>query len=352
MKLGFVVNPLAGSGGPLAAGGSDGLPLALAGGWAAARAGRALAGLAGADVMLFTAAGAMGAAVAKAANVPATVVHVPARATSAADTVALVAAAVAAGAEIILFAGGDGTARDVLAARPPIPVLGIPAGVKMHSGVFAPSPAAAAASLARLLAGAPRRLAQAEVVDRDGEGRLCLYGQLPVLADLPRQAAKAGGVSADALLPGAIAEAATRLRAEPVCMIGPGLTMLALKQALAGAGSLLGVDVFAHGRLVAADADAATVLALAGDAAPLLVLGVIGGQGFLLGRGNRQLAPALLARAQWPPLVIASAAKLAALPGGALWIDSGDEALDAALAGHIEVRTGRRRAMMMRLHAA
>lgn len=352
MKLGFVVNPLAGTGGPLACKGSDDLAVAVASDWAMTRAVRALAGLAEQDVSLLTAAGSMGAVAARVTNVPATVIHVPGPVTSAADTKAVVTAAVAAGAEFILFAGGDGTARDVLAAAPDVPVLGIPAGVKMHSGVFAPSPAAAAASLSRLAAARPRQLDLADVVDRDSDGALRLYGHLPVLADLPRQAAKAFAVPADAAVPGAIAEMAGRLRALPLCFIGPGLTMLALKRALADTGTLLGVDVFCHGELIASDADADTLLTLAGEARPVLALGVIGGQGFLLGRGNRQIGPALLSRAVWPPLVIASAAKLAGLPGGRLWLDTGDEALDAALAGPLEVRTGYRQSMMMRLHAA
>ncbi len=349
MRLGFVVNPLAGTGGPLALKGSDGLASEAAGGWAAARAARALQGLAG-GVTLLTGADAMGEAVAAAAGVVAEVVHRPPGASCGADTTACVAAAMAAGAELIVFVGGDGTARDVLAAAPMVPVLGVPAGVKMHSSVFATSPGAAAAILADVAARGITGSALAEVLDRDADGHVRLFGQLPVLAAAPRQAAKAVGTDPDAALAGAIAEAAARARSAPLCIIGPGLTMNRLKLALAGAGTLLGCDVYAHGQLQLADAAAAQLRAVIGAGAPMLILGVVGGQGFLLGRGNQQLGPDVLARVQWPPLILASAAKLALLP--ALLVDTGDEALDTRLAGHVPVHTGRRQTMMMRVAAA
>lgn len=349
MRLGFVVNPLAGTGGPLALKGSDGLASGEGSGWAAARAARALRGLAG-GVTLLTGAGAMGEAVAAAAGVAAEVVHRPLGASRGADTTACVAACMAAGAELIVFVGGDGTARDVLAAAPTVPVLGVPAGVKMHSSVFATSPGAAAAILADVLPKGITGSAMAEVLDRDAEGRIQLFGQLPVLAAAPRQAAKAARADPDAALAGAIAEAAEKARSAPLCIVGPGLTMHRLKLALAGTGTLLGVDVFAHGQLRVADATQAQLLAVIGAGRPLLMLGVVGGQGFLLGRGNQQLGPEVLALVQWPPVIIASAAKLAALP--ALLVDTGNEGLDARLAGHVPVATGRRQAMMMRIAAA
>jgi predicted polyphosphate/ATP-dependent NAD kinase len=222
----------------------------------------------------------------------------------------------------------------------------------MHSAVFATSPAAAAAILAGLPGAALARVSEAEVIDRDAHDNMQLFGRLPVLAAPPRQAAKAAGPDADAALAAAVAAAAAELKTAPLCLIGPGLTMLALKQALGAQGTLLGVDVFADGRLLQADAMAEQLLVLTRDAAPRLVLGVVGGQGFLLGRGNQQLSPAVLDRVAWPPLVLASAAKLAALPGGRLLVESGDEMLDRRLAGHVAVRTGPRQTMMMRIDAA
>ena len=351
MRLGFVVNPLAGAGGPLALKGSDGLGLNAAAGWAAARAALALRGLAGTDVDLITGSGAMGEDIAIAAGFAPDVVHRPNGPSTGADTTACVAACVAAGAQMILFVGGDGTARDLLAVQPDVPVLGVPAGVKMHSGVFATSPGAAAAMLGRAIGGGLIDSVDAEVIDRDAAGDIILYGRLKALAHPARQAAKAARADPDAALAGAIAEVAARVATAPLCLIGPGLTMHKLKTALGAKGTLLGVDVFVHGGLMIEDATQAQLLALTGDQPPLLVLGVVGGQGFLLGRGNQQLGPELLEHVQWPPVIIASAAKLAALPRPALLVDTGDAALDSRLAGHVQVRTGARQAMMLQIVA-
>jgi predicted polyphosphate/ATP-dependent NAD kinase len=92
--------------------------------------------------------------------------------------------------------------------------------------------------------------------------------------------------------------------------------------------------------VVAQDADETTLLALA-DERPLIVLTPVGGQGFLLGRGNQQLSPLVLARTGLEALcIVATERKLAALGGAPLCVDTGDEAMDARLAGYRRVITG------------
>ena len=83
-----------------------------------------------------------------------------------------------------------------------------------------------------------------------------------------------------------------------------------------------------------------------------VVLTVVGGQGFVLGRGNQQISPAVLRAAGMPRIdVICGAGKLAGLTPQELTIDTGDVALDAALAGYWPVITGPGRRQVMRVVA-
>src|SRR5256712_7998402 len=123
-------------------------------------------------VRWLTCGGAMGADQLRAADVGENtieVVHSPGERTTAADTSKAVEACVDRGAELLLFCGGDGTARDVAEATSDrIPIVGIPAGVKMHSGLFAVSPPAAAHLLVGYLRG-QLRIGAAEILDLDEE---------------------------------------------------------------------------------------------------------------------------------------------------------------------------------------
>ena len=365
MRIGLIVNPFAGLGGPFALKGSDGdlAERALASGGAPIsqpRAARALTGLTGID--LITAGGPLGEGAALAAGLAPRIVHKAPPRPAAADTAHAARALCDAGIDLLLFAGGDGTAGDLLGHTGDVPILGVPAGVKMHSAVFATSPAAASAMLQEFARGRPLMPRPAAVIAARGPGAPLVRGHLPAPANPRRQAAKAvGSVAADADLATACIHMAHELADCPLVIISTGATMLAVKQALArdgaGSGTLLGVDVFAHGRLIARDADERTLWQLVQAAAesthPRLVLGVVGGQGFLLGRGNQQISPRIVRAIGRPAItVLASADKLAALDGGRLLVDSGDEVLDRELAGAISVRTGQRRRMVMELEAA
>ncbi|MFG2907608.1 ATP-NAD kinase family protein [Kitasatospora sp. NPDC048286] len=384
-RIGLVVNPVAGLGGRVGLQGSDGAEVqrrALALGarpQALARAELMLRQLPS-DIELITAEGPMGADAARAAGRPARIVHRSAGArTTAADTRAAVRALVAAGAGLLLFCGGDGTARDVLDAlgpEPRLPALGIPAGVKMHSAVFAVHPRAAAEVAAAWAAGRGVRLEAAEVVDRDeaalraGRVSARLYGRLtvPVLPARVQQR-KTGSSGPDPGTPAGIAtEVAERVGPGGLLLLGPGSTTYAVATALGAPGaSLTGVDLLRLGPEGAlgpghADGLATAARVLIRDAradqlrtlptTPHIALSPIGGQGFLLGRGNQQLTPELLrAAGRERLLVLATEAKLAALAGRPLLLDTGDPELDDALAGHVRVITGRRSGAVYRLSA-
>lgn len=369
LRIGLIVNPCAGVGGPAGLRGSDGVYAQAIARGAQPRAGerarqflRALAPQRE-HVVLLAWAGAMGADAARSAGWPVEELGSVAGETAAGDTIAAARALRHAGVDLLLFAGGDGTARDICAAvGDSVPVLGIPAGVKMYSGVFAVSPEAAAEVVARLVQGRPVSISPAEVRDIDEAAfradRVASrrYGELrcPGVAGFvqhikcgtPPDEAQArteiGSFLAETLEPGAL------------YLVGTGSTPKALLAALGLEGSLLGIDALCDGRLLGSDLLPAQMLdLLARHERRHLVLTATDGQGFLIGRGNQQLTPEVL-RAVGPAglLLVATPGKLARLDGRPLLVDSGDPALDVSLAGLREVVTGYEQAVLYRVQPA
>jgi len=360
-RLGVVVNPWAGIGGATALKGSDGLAVraeALARGAeprAPGRMTRTLAGLASEGLTVLTWGGAMGEDAAAASGLASTVLGAAEGESTGADTQRAVRALVAAGIDLLLFAGGDGTARDVASALedhgdPPL-VLGVPAGVKMHSGVFAVTPEGAAEVITGLRTGALITRCEGEVRDideaafREGVVKTRFYGALAV-PGAPRwvQATKISGREQEPLVLEEIAaDIAARMdrSGDTLWVLGPGGTTAAIAAHLGAEKTLLGVDVFQHGACIAEDVTGEALLALCEGKAVALVVTAISGQGHIFGRGNQQLSPAFLRRLapdQWH--IVATRSKLLTLEGRPLQVDTGDPALDRALSGYRPVITG------------
>ncbi|MFK7791171.1 MAG: ATP-NAD kinase family protein [Devosiaceae bacterium] len=369
MRFGLVVNPIAGLGGRVGLKGTDGpgtVAQALALGaqpQAGPRTKRALERLAQRvpGAQLVAAPGKMGADWAKGLEIKIEQVALDSDSQTARDTRMAVAAM--AGCDVIVFAGGDGTARDVAAAlKPGQAMLGIPCGVKMHSGVFAISPEAAGAMMADIIT-APDRVTwtdEAEVMDIDEaalrQGRIApeLYGLARVPMAQNRVQASKGGPRKDwgALLRGAAADVVADMNPEALYVIGPGTSAGAVVQAAGYTPTILGIDAMQGGELMGQDLGAEQIDALAQDKPVHIVLGVTGQQGFLIGRGNQQIGPKTLAQAGRNGLIVlATEDKLASLAQPRLWVDSGDAQLDAELAGFVRVNTARGRQTMMRLSA-
>ena len=360
-RLGVVVNPWAGIGGATALKGSDGLAVraeALARGAeprAPGRMTRTLAGLASEGLTVLTWGGAMGEDAAVAAGLASTVLGAAEGESTGADTQRAVRALVEAGIDLLLFAGGDGTARDVASAledlRDPPLVLGVPAGVKMHSGVFAVTPEGAAEVITGLRSGALITRCEGEVRDideaafREGVVKTRFYGALAV-PGAPRwvQATKISGREQEPLVLEEIAaDIAARMdrSGDTLWVLGPGGTTAAIAAHLGAEKTLLGVDVFQHGACIAEDVTGEALLALCEGKAVALVVTAISGQGHIFGRGNQQLSPAFLRRLapdQWH--IVATRSKLLTLEGRPLQVDTGDPALDRALSGYRPVITG------------
>lgn len=371
-RLGLLVNPIAGMGGRVALKGTDGeraLRVARERGAvpvAPQRAERALRRLAagGLPLRVLAAPGTMGADLAATAGLEVETTAPaaePGRDTRPADTRNAVAEMRERGVDLLLFAGGDGTARDIVdTIGADLPLVGVPTGVKMHSGVFAATPdAAGAAASAYLSRPGPDALREAEIADVDEDAarhdRVAarLYGS----ALVPRQprlmlgAKTPTATSADAALDALCAQLAATLPRGRLTLLGPGTTTGRVLSHLGLRGTLLGVDAVRDGELVAADLDEEGILALLDDAHDALLLsGVVGGQGSLFGRGNQQLSPRVLRRLGRDRIqVVAAADKLLHLSPPRLCVDTGDDALDAELCGYVRVHVGPGRTIVMKI---
>ncbi|MCF3932513.1 NAD(+)/NADH kinase [Acuticoccus sp. M5D2P5] len=367
----MIVNPVAGLGGAVALKGSDGaatIAEALRRGArprAALHTTRALDALARrrGDAQILAGAGALGADLAAGAGfavrtvAPATPVE-----TTADDTRRTAAAILAEGADVLLFAGGDGTARDIFdVVGAALPMIGIPAGVKMHSAVFARTPDAAGEAAARFVDSVERSTHEAEVMDIDEaalrEGRVGAelhgYAATPRLAGVIQSPKSAPRRFDEAALDAAARDIARDLDPARLYLIGPGTTTRRVMRALGHEGSLLGIDAVAGGRVLGLDLTAHEIEAhLAATERAGLILGVIGGQGCLLGRGNQQLTAAIVRRVGLANLtILAALEKIAALEAG-LFVDTGDRELDDAFAGYRTVHTGPRMSSIVRIDAA
>lgn len=309
-------------------------------------------------------------------------------ATKAADTSRAVAALAASGAELILVVGGDGTLRDAVAGLGAVEhpavlgtavgryggdsvaaegtsrqvllneedqavehpaVLGVPAGVKMYSPVFAVSPRAAGAIAADWIDHGGLPTDEREVLDVDEAAMRrarvdpTLYGMLRVPYRTGRtQARKAPTpVTEAAAVEAAARGAVARMLPGVRYLLGPGGTTAEIAGQLGVEGSPLGVDVVLDGAAIVRGASEQELLAEIASGPAQAVITVIGGQGFLLGRGNQQLSASVLrAIGDDPLLVVAPEQKLIDLHGRPLLVDTGDPELDARLAGHVRIVTG------------
>ncbi len=254
-------------------------------------------------------------------------------------------------AELIVFAGGDGTARDVVTSvAATVPVIGIPAGVKIHSSVFAVSPRHAADLIREFLAGRAR-LEEREVLDIDEDlfragivaPRLYGYLTVPCVRDLVQRAKSASRgdpSTARGVAFGVLCE--MERDRDAYFILGPGSTVKALGDELQVDKTLLGVDLYHDGRLIGTDLNESQLLAAIEGRHAKIIVTVIGGQGYIFGRGNQQLSPQVIkAVGRDNIMVIATLDKLHAL-GGPLRVDTGDPECDQLLAGYFRVITGER----------
>ena len=357
-KLGLIVNPVAGLGGSVALKGSDGedtAAKAIALGAEPKSNSRTKAALEvlvphQSNITIYTVNDEMGEQTAKSLGFNTQVVYQSSSPTTSDDTEAAARLLQQQGVDLILFAGGDGTARNIChAVEDSVPVLGIPAGCKIHSGVYAITPKAAGRVVEMLVKGELVTLSDADVMDidevafRQGTVKAKRYGEMQVPSEVRYvQAVKNGGKETDELVLADIAAyVVSEMDADTLYVMGSGSTVGAVMEEMGLENTLLGVDLVEDQALVGQDLTAQQLLELTTGRETKLVITLIGGQGHIFGRGNQQLSPALIkAIGRDNIIVVATKTKLQALNGRPLICDTGDSKLDDELSGYIRVTSG------------
>jgi predicted polyphosphate/ATP-dependent NAD kinase len=362
--IGLIVNPVAGMGGSVGLKGTDGDSYARALAMGAepvspARTREFLSHIGCRDrIRLLVAPGPMGADCAETVGLDFEVIGELAARPAAEDTRRIAREMLQAGAELIAFAGGDGTARDIAdAVDLRVPVIAIPSGVKVYSSVFAYSPRAAAELLDAFVTGAG--VSEEEVLDidedafRDGRVDSRHYGFLivPEVGRLLQAGKESPGMTgsteeAKREIAAAIVE---QMRPQALYLLGSGTTIRAIADELGVEKTLLGVDAIVDKQLIGRDLNERSILELLERyAQAVIVVTPLGGNGFIFGRGNTQFTPRVLRRVGRDNIVIvANREKL--LKFSSLHVDTGDPELDEVLAGYMDVIVGRDYRKVMRV---
>ncbi len=380
-KLGLVINPVAGVGGSVALKGSDDMvehALALGAELKAnTRTQTALSVLLPYqnEIMVYTVNNQMGEQAAKNLGFNVKLVYQTRNDnTQSSDTEHAISALLAEQVDIILFAGGDGTARNIAkvvalnteqksqqSMLPQVPVLGIPAGCKIHSGVYAITPTAAGRVVELMITKQLVTLTEGDVMDideslfRQGVVKAKRFGEMKIPSELRYvQAVKSGGKESDELVLHDISEdiiANMSDNNENLFIIGSGSTTNFLMSELGLKNTLLGVDLVQNEALIASDVTEKQLwqqlmLSKKNQQNVKLVITLIGGQGHIFGRGNQQLSPRIIRfiseqhGGKENIIIIATKMKLTALNHQPLISDTGDNKLDQLLSGFMPITTG------------
>ena len=358
MKLGFIVNPIAGMGGKVGLKGTDGPEILKKARELGAlpeapdKAKKALEPLLDLKdrLEIFTYPGAMGEEEVDGMGFKVEVLGARKEEVGPKDTEEAAKRMLDIGVDLILFAGGDGTARNIYnAVDTGIPVIGIPAGVKIHSGVYANHPRnAGEVALKFLKDEEDMEIKEMEVMDideeafRGGQVTAKLYGymKVPFEPDLVQNQKSGGIVGEEAALDGISDKIIEQMEADVMYIIGSGTSLRPIMDKLDLPNTLLGIDIIKNKELVASDVNEQQILEHIRGKKARIIVTVIGGQGYVFGRGNQQLSANVIREVGKENItIVATKKKLMSLGNRPLLVDTGDDEVNSAFNGYTMVRT-------------
>ena len=349
VKIGFLVNPIAGMGGRVGLKGTDGVvEEAIKRGAEPVASSKALdtikeflAKYSENNIEWYTCSGKMGENELKKADIKdiEIIYEYSSDKTASDDTKKACKEFIKSKVDLILFCGGDGTARDIFSVvKNKIPILGIPSGVKMHSGVFGINTDAAAKMLHEF---AKERLTvgDAEIMDLDeeryrkGDWNIKLFGIAkgivePTYVQVGKSVFES--VSEDAVKEELAEHVIDDMKenSDYLYLMGSGGTIDFIAEKIGVKNTLLGIDAVYQNKVVSNDMNEKQILDLLEKYQKVkVILSPIGSQGFILGRGNLQLSPKVIRKIGLDNIIVISTpAKLLSTP--VLRVDTGDKKLD------------------------
>lgn len=357
MKLGLIINPIAGMGGKVGLKGTDGpeiLEKARSLGAfeeAPNKAKLALIPLVAFkdQIQIYTYPGTMGEIEARELGFDPIVLGTQKNITGPEDTEKAAKEMLDNEIDLLIFAGGDGTARNIYnAIGDKVPVIGIPAGVKIHSGVYANHPKAAGEIVVKYLQNKDMETKDLEVMDIDEEAfrsgvvtaRLYGYMKIPFMPELVQNQKSGGIASEEESIQGITEKIIEEMEREPETyfIVGSGTTTRPIMESLGLPNTLLGIDIVKNKELIATDANEKEILNIIEGHRAKIIVTVIGGQGYIFGRGNQQLSADVIKKVgKENILIIATKNKLLSLGDNPLLVDTGVEEVNSLFKGYMKV---------------
>jgi len=356
--LGLVINPIAGMGGRVGLKGTDGKDIidkAIMLGAikeAPGIANKALKKLLPIkdELLILTSAGEMGEEQCKKLSFNYEIIYQPKKITDSSDTIRAAKIMKEREVDLIIFVGGDGTARDIYrAVGTEVVVIGVPAGVKIHSPVYGNTPELAGDLALLYLKNENFIVKEEEVIDIDERAfrnsivntKLFGYLKIPYKRKYIQNKKAPTPLSEEANQKAIALDIIDNMEEGIYYIIGPGTTTKAIMDELNITGSLLGIDIMKDKKLIKPDCNEKEIMEVIGDSECKLIVTPTGGQGYLLGRGNQQISPRVLLKIGIKNIIIISTnSKIIRLKGSPLLIYTGDEKLDQMLSGYYKIKTG------------